>query len=208
MLYRHGTLLVLESRRASGIRFVSWRPSGEGLPQAWLPPALISAKHGAPLSLCSSCSQDGCQSTCLQHLDPLTETFRREGRSLPRSPKPITHESSGAAPPPLPRPRGLGQRKEERVTARPAEEEEERVAPGRHRCGSVSWGEARGPGGARGEEGCDRVAAEPPPLSPPFLVPPRLPLPPALTFPGLTPPPKPRGPGGGHSVLHAPRRHG
>lgn len=35
---------------------------------------------------------------------------------------------------------------------------------------------------------------------------PRLPLPPTLTFPGLTTPSKPRGPGGGHGVLHAPRR--
>ena len=83
VLYKHSPVLALESRRASGIRSVGWRPRGEGLPQAWLPPALISARHGAPLSLCSSCSQDGCQSTCLQHLDPLTEAFRREGRSLP-----------------------------------------------------------------------------------------------------------------------------
>lgn len=108
VLYKHSPVLALESRWASGIRSVGWRPRGEGLPQAWLPPALISARHGAPLSLCSSCSQDGCQSTCLQHLDPLTEAFRREGRSLPRSPEPITHESSGAAPAPFLRPRGLG----------------------------------------------------------------------------------------------------
>ena len=38
------------------------------------------------------------------------------------------------------------------------------------RCCSLSWGEARGPGGARGDEGCDRVTAEPPPQAPLFLL--------------------------------------
>lgn len=69
------------------------------------------------------------------------------------------------------------------------------MAPSGHRCCSLSWGEARGPGGARRDEGCDQVTAEPPPQAPLFL-----------SFPGLTTPPKPRGPGGGRGVLHAPRR--
>lgn len=164
----------------------------------------LSPSMGFSLSLCSSCSQDGCQSTCLQHLDPLTEIFRREGRSLPRGPKPITHESSGAHPPPAPRPRELGQRKKS------SESSASRGGGGAGgaqsaRCCRVSWGEARGPGGSRGRGVPGGGGA--PSLSP-FLVLPAS-LPPALTFPGLTPPPKPRGPGAEEpGVLHAPRRHG
>lgn len=169
MLYRHGTILALESRQASGIRFVGWRPSGEGLPQAWLPPALISAKHGAPLSLCSSCSQDGCQSTCLQHLDPLTEIFRREGRSLPRSPKPITHESSGAAPPSRPETQRAGAEE-----GRASESSASRGGGGAGGAQSAPvlqrlLGRSTRPWRGSGGGGVCQVVAEPPPLSPPFL---------------------------------------